>query len=292
MKKEEKASVKLSFIVTVIESDFEDLLRLIESYKDLAGCSETELIIEAESLSEKSVERLKKCVEEVPQVRWFVNPGISRCCRKDFGMLHAESDYLAYIDADCIFQKAYYLEIRKLLGKHRVIRGKNIYLAENNYLSMCNKVFRTLGDEVLHRNETFTPNLVIRKDFLKKNGGWATDNTDSGDDSTLSQRLKQRDDFTIAHCDKAILEVKNSADEKWEKLYGTWKGYGKAYQVRRRNAGECNLKSFFRYIPSFVYRKKGPFLYFPMAIVHWVVLCMGYCEQIIMERRKDEKSAS
>lgn len=37
MKKEEKASVKLSFIVTVIERDFEDLLRLIESYKDLAG---------------------------------------------------------------------------------------------------------------------------------------------------------------------------------------------------------------------------------------------------------------
>jgi len=292
MEKEEKVSVKLSFIVTVIERDFEDLLRLIESYKDLTECSETELIIEAESLSEKSVERLRKYVEEVPQVRWFMNPNTSRCWRKDLGMLHAESDYLAYIDADCVFQKVYYLEIRKLLGKHRVIRGKNIYQAEKNYLSMCNKAYRTLCDEVVFRNETFTPNLVIRKDFLKKNGGWATDNTDSGDDYTLSQRLKQRDNFTIAHCDKAILEIKNSRDEKWEKISRTWKGYGKAYQVRRKNAGECNLKSFLQYIPPFVYRRTAPFSYFPMAIVNWVVLFTGYCEQIITERKKGEKNGS
>lgn len=292
MKKEEKASVKLSFIVTVIERDFEDLLRLLESYKDLTECSKTELIIEAESLSEKSVERLRKYVKEVPQVRCFLNPDTSRCCRKDLGMLHAKSDYLAYIDADCVFQKDYYLEIRKLLGKHRVIRGKNIYQAENNYLSMCNKAYRTLCDEVVFRNETFTPNLVIQKDFLKKNGGWATDNMDSGDDYTLSQRLKQRGDFTIAHCDKAIVEIKNSGDEKWEKIFRTWKGYGKAYQVRRKNAGECNLKSFLRYIPPFVYRRTAPFSYFPMAIVNWVVLFTGYCEQIIMEKRKDEKNGS
>lgn len=286
MKMDNENPVKLSFIVTVIERDFADLLRLIESYKALVNRSETELIIEAKSFSQENEEQLGRLLQNVQQVRWFVNPGTSRCCRKDLGMMHARADYLAYVDADCVIQKDYYLEICKMLGKHKVIRGKNVYQAENNYLSQSNKVYRTLCDEVVFRNETFTPNLVIQKEFLKKNGGWETDNTDSGDDYTLSQRLKQRDKFTIVHCNKAIMKIKNSGDERWEKIYKTWKGYGKAYQVRRRNAGKCNLRSFFRYIPPFVYRGTAPISYFPMAVVNWVVLFLGYCEQIITERRK------
>lgn len=289
MKNEEAEIKRLSFIVTVIERDFDNLLRLVKSYKNLDSRKETELIIEAESLSDKNQEKLRKIAEEIPEVSWYVNAGTSRCTRKDLGLIHAKAEYLAYVDADCVLKKDYYIEICKFIGKHRVIRGKNIYHSENNYLSKCNATYRTLCDEVVFRNETFTPNLVIQKEFLKKNGGWATDNTDSGDDYTLSQRLKQRDTFKIFHCNEAVMKINNSRDEKWEKIYKTWKGYGKAYQVRRRNAGKCTFKSFLRYVPPFVYKRNTQLSYLPMAIVNWLVIFSGYCEQIAYEKRKGKK---
>ncbi len=286
METAERLSVKLSFVVTVIERDFEDLLQLLESYKAMDERSETELIIEAESLSQERQNQLTRIVQTVPQISWFVNPGTSRCRRKDLGMMQAKADYLAYIDSDCIIQKDYYCVIRKQLGEHRVIRGENVYNVGNSYLARCSNIFRTLCDDVLFRNETFTPNLVIQKEFLRRNGGWDKDNIDCADDSVLSQRLKQRENFTVFRCDDAIMKINNSGDAKWAKLSKTWRGYGKGFQVRRRNVGKCDLRSFFQYLPRFPYRITAPISYFPMAVVIWFVHFRGYCEQINTDKRK------
>lgn len=282
----ERSSVKLSFVVTIIERDFEDLLHLLESYKNMEDRSETELIIEAESLSQERQNRLTRFVQKVPQVSWFVNPGTSRCRRKDLGMMQAKADYLAYVDSDCIIQKDFYCVIRKQLGEHRVIRGENVYNVGKSYLARNSNIYRTLCDNMLFRNETFTPNLVIQKEFLRRNGGWDKDNIDCADDNVLSHRLKQRESFAVFRCDDAIMKINNSGDAKWEKLSKTWRGYGKGFQVCRRNAGKCDLKSFFQFLPLFSYRRMAPISYFPMAVVIWFIQFRGYCEQINAEKKR------
>ncbi len=279
-------SVKVSFIVTVIDRDIKDLFRLLDSYKNLEKQSETEMIIEADSMSKKNEEHLGKYAREIEGVRWYIHPNTSRCCRKDFGMNDAKADYLIYIDADCVLNADYYIEISKLLGKYKVIRGKNLYLAGESYLSKCNRIYRTLCDEVFFYNETFTPNLIIEKAFLKSNGGWVINNTDAGDDYTLSQLLKQNNSFVIGHCEHAIVEIMNSQDDNWKKIIRTWKGYGSAYQVRRKNSGECSISSLFEFIPPFVYEAKSPLFYLPVAFLNWVVLFAGYIEQILIDGRR------
>lgn len=132
MEKERTELIKLSFIVTVIDRDFEDLLQLIESYKNMNECVETELIIEADSLSGLNAKRLDDIVRKVPQISYYVNDNTSRCTRKDLGMMHAQADNLAYVDADCRISKNYYLVMRKHLREYKVIRGKNIYQHNNS----------------------------------------------------------------------------------------------------------------------------------------------------------------
>lgn len=282
----EKSAIKLSFIVTVIERDFGDLLHLLDSYKNLDDRSETELIIEAESLSNKSKKMLAEFVTEVPQVSWYVNPGTGRCQRKDFGMSQAIADYLVYLDADCIIQPDYYCVVKKYLGRYRVIRGKNVYNVGESYLSRNSNIFRTLCDDVLFRDWTFTPNLIIQKEFLRRNGGWEKDNIDCADDGVLSHRLRQREKFVVFRCENAVMKISNSTDVKWSKLSKTWRGYGKGFQVRRRNAGKSDVKSFFQYLPKFPYRRKlVPLSYFPLATAIWCIQFTGYCEEIRTEKK-------
>lgn len=276
--------IELSFIVTVIESDFDNLLILIHSFRNMHVYVETELIIEAQHLSDSSVIKLEKIIHETPQISYYINYNASRCTRKDYGLEHAKANYLSYIDADCILDKDYYLNVKKYLYLYKVIRGKNIYLHNKKYLSRCNAIYRTLCDDIVFYDETFTPNLIIEKNFLRDLGGWQMENTDSGDDYTLSQRLKRSVEFEIKHCDEVLIKI-NNTNEKWEKIYKTWIGYGLAYQVRRRNAGECDIKTFVKYIPPFVYRLSQPIYYFPMAIINWIVIFSGYCEQIRLDKK-------
>lgn len=285
MDKKDENVVSASFIVTIIERDILDLAKLVDSYKNMLEYEKTELIILVKYLSADNEKNLNRIVGDIPQISYYICYGANRCQRKDIGLEYAVSNHLIYIDADCTIDKDYFVNIKEDMRKYRVIRGKNAYIHSKKYLSKCNSIYRTLCDDMVFRDETFTPNLVIEKNFLKNAGGWEKDNTDAGDDFTLSRRLKRIYKFEIKHNEDAVMRISNSADENFGKLIKTWLGYGKGYQIRRRNNGICNVKTFFEYIPPFVYRFTKPVYYFPIAILNWIILFCGYSGQIRSERK-------
>lgn len=281
--------MEVSFIVTVIERDMNSLLKLIESYKNIKERQSTELIIMFEGLSNNNEEVLKQKCDGIENISFYIENGISRCRRKDIAIEHAKALYLIYVDADCVLDSSYYLNLKKYLNGARVIRGKNIYNHSNKYISKCNAIYRTLADDEVFKDETFTPNLIIDKKFLTDAGGWYTDNIDSADDFTLSHRLKKKYAFTIVHAEDVIINISNDADENLARLARVWIGYGNGYGFRLRLDGKLTFKSFFKFIPPFVYSFKKPLFYLPVAVLNLFYVTRGYMQEL---RKKEPKKES
>jgi hypothetical protein len=267
---------KLSIVVTSIERDINDLCNFIKSYLVMDYSKETELLILFKSLNDNNKELIDSIVNGHKNIKLFIMPGFSRCQRKDEGLRKSTAKMVAFVDSDCKIHPDYVKEIFKI-SNQKVIRGKNIYVSDTTWLSKNNSIYRTLCDELFFKDETFTPNLIIDKNFLQNAGGWSHDNLDSQDDFILSQRLKKQYDFEIYHASNAILYCQNQADAKLKKIIKTWYGYGLGYGFRLWRDPEHNLLyKLKRYTPPIVYTRNESLTYMLFSIFQWSVVFTGY----------------
>ena len=270
--------VKLS-IVTASHRD-PKLFRLIDSFVELEGVQDVELLLVLDVDDQKFVRELEdKTKWSGDQIRILHARGKRRVERKDIGAEHARAEYVCFMDSDCMFDENYLKYLLTCLEGQEVIRGGVKYRNGMTWIGTMNSYYRSLADEELFREETFTPNLILRKDLLQRAGGWSTENIDEQDDSILSQRIKPLLSKPILHIPESY--VWHDEDTELRKLKRTWIGYGTGYGFRywrevHKGYSKPGWKLFKSYIPPFPFRRKYGAGYFIFCLVHFTYMCIGY----------------
>lgn len=268
----------MTFIVTSIEKHWDNIVGLIDSYTKMKEYEETELILIYKELSQKRQNDLNEVISKNTNIRYYVKHGLSRCERKDYGAKIANATMVDFVDSDCIFKEDYYLKLKEHLNIP-IIRGRNIFLEGDTWFSKMTSIYRTICDEYVFNNETFSPNLIIDKALLFKAGGWSLDNIDYSDDYNMSQRIHRIYHDKILFIPEAILY--NRPDSNAKKTIKTWKEYGLGYAFRYSKCIEKEKKSFFKFVPPFVYMRNYGLDYFFFAIFQWIITTVSYVKEFI-----------
>ena len=261
--------IKLSFVVTAIEKDQYHLFQMLYSYFNMSNCEETEMLIILNHASQSFQKELDELAAENENLTYFVLEGLNRCARRDYGAKLAHSEFIAFIDADCIIDKEYYICAKKHLDKI-IFRGTNHYQS-SSWFNKMQSIYRSLCDEKFFAEETFTPNLVIDRQLLFKAGGWDLCNIDFGDDFNLSRRIRLFYKERIMILPDMNLQI--NPDIKKSKSVKTWFRNGQAYAFRYYHLN-FNQKRLWESSPFLVYNRGNSLAYKTFAVfVNFVMKC-------------------
>ncbi|WP_180958516.1 glycosyltransferase [Planococcus sp. Urea-3u-39] len=268
---------KINLSVVIASNEDQRLLSLLESMEKIVGIEYIECIIVLDADQGLFYKRVKtQLLNAKGNYKIVLAEEKSRCERKDIGVENATAEYICFVDSDCIFHSDYYSNLKPYLNHYEVIKGKVEYLKGSTWLGSMNSNYRYIADNILFVNETFTPNLVIQKNFLQKSGGWSKDNIDEQDDYILSQRLKKVMTVPLMHLEKSI--VFHVEDSDFRKLKKSWLGYGEGYGFRYWIDDERSekIEKLLKYLPPFPYKSGYGMNYFSFCIIHYFYMCLGY----------------
>ncbi|MED0823854.1 MULTISPECIES: glycosyltransferase family 2 protein [Bacillus cereus group] len=273
-----RRKIKLSIVVTSNED--ERLFNLIHSIEQMQGVEYLECIIVLDIQSENYFKAINNLIEKAKgKFKIILAKGKTRCERKDIGVANSLADYVCFVDSDCVFDSEYYNFLKPHLNHHEVIRGSVRYLKGTSWIGTMNSYYRHIADNILFVNETFTPNLIIKKTFLQTNGGWTKDNIDEQDDYILSQRLKKHMSIPLLHLNESV--VIHTEDTNFQKLKRSWIGYGKGYGFRYWMDQDKSKKKLLKYLPPFPYKREFGTGYFVFCIIHYYYMCIGYVKGLL-----------
>jgi len=262
----------LSVIVTSVSFDIE-LQGLVDSFVAARGSRNHELIIILKTEPNITLNS--------GNIRVVACNGRSRCFRKDYGASIARHSLLCFMDSDCRFSKNYFLHLGKIGPLAKVVRGRVNYLHDGSYFRRAQSEYRRLCDEWYFRSETFTPNLIVRKDFFHAVGGFdEAHNIDANDDFILSEKIKK------ALPDLQTIEdfcVDCIPDDRLARTMRSWFGYGTGYGFRWWKYRGTDRSDVWRFpplvIPAHIFT-----VFLPVLILQWTVCWSGFVVGLIRYR--------
>ncbi|NTJ35928.1 hypothetical protein G6K86_30400 [Agrobacterium rhizogenes] len=262
----------LSVVVTSVSFDGE-LKGLVDSFMAARDSRNHELIIILKTGPEVTL--------GFKNIRVIVCKGRSRCFRKDYGASVARYSLLCFMDSDCRFAEDYFLNLNKIGPLAKVVRGKVNYLHDGSYFGMAQSEYRRLCDECYFRLETFTPNLIVRKDFFQTVGGFdEAHNIDANDDFILSEKVKkvlpdlQKIDDLCVDC---------IPDDRLARTMRSWFGYGTGYGFRWWKYHGSDRRDVWRF-PPLVIPARIFTVFLPVLILQWIVCWSGFVVGLIKYR--------
>jgi GT2 family glycosyltransferase len=140
-----------------------------------------EVIVTDDSTSDATRNLIR---DRYPGTRWIQGPRRGPAANRNRGAREATSDFLAFVDDDCVPAEDWVEKIRTALAEAQVVEGKTICTGKTSH------PFEEVVEN-LHGGLLWSCNLGIRKDLFLRMGGFDEDFLEAGgEDLEFAWRLK------------------------------------------------------------------------------------------------------
>ena len=157
-------------------------------------------------------------------MQWLEGPRRGPAANRNHGARHASGEWLAFIDDDCIPDRAWLEEVAQVVSAAEVIEGRTVCLGKTNH--PLEEVVENLSGDLL-----WSCNLAIRRDLFERLGGFDEDFLEAGgEDLEFAWRIRQMK-LTVRYVPAAVVYhparrlpisrwINRTFQSRWHLLYG------------------------------------------------------------------------
>ena len=177
----------MSYLASVIVSFYNKIewMKLVLAAFERQSCSDFEIIIADDGSGEEVVKELQSVIQISPlhiQHLWHPDAGFMKNAMLNKAVLASKSDYLIFIDGDCVPHKHFVKDHIRLQAPGRILAGRRVnlsrYLTESLTTEKIRKGFlegsflwRLIGDSIFNKSRDVEKGLHLGCSWLNINLG-------------------------------------------------------------------------------------------------------------------------
>lgn len=144
-----------------------------------------------------STDKTAEVAKAFPKVRVVLEPTKGLTYARQRGFMEAKGDILAYIDADTRISPKWYKEVKEKFAKESglvCLSGPFYYYDLSLWQRVLTKIYWNYGAAPLDAVTGYMvsgPNFIVKKEALKKIGGFDTSISFYGEDTNIGRRLHE-----------------------------------------------------------------------------------------------------